>query len=92
VGRLARGHHPSILDDLGLALAVTRHVQEFARLHGIIEDTRIEGLDSDAPSPIVQNTVYRVLQEALTNVARHARARRVSVRLVRDDDGRLGAG
>jgi signal transduction histidine kinase len=85
VGRLARGLHPSILDDLGLALAVTRHVQEFARLHGIIEDTRIEGLDSDAPSPIVQNTVYRVLQEALTNVARHARARRVSVRLVRDD-------
>jgi signal transduction histidine kinase len=60
-------------------------VQEFARLHGIVEDTRIEGLDSDPPLPLVQNTVYRVLQEALTNVARHAGARRVSVRLVRDE-------
>jgi PAS domain S-box-containing protein len=85
VGRLARGLHPSVLDDLGLAVAVTRHVQEFARLHGIVEDTRIEGLDSGPPLPLVQNTVYRVLQEALTNVARHAGAQRVSVRLVRDE-------
>jgi signal transduction histidine kinase len=85
VGRLARGLHPSVLDDLGLAVAVTRHVQEFARVHGIVEDTRIEGLESDPPLPLVQNTVYRVLQEALTNVAKHAGARRVSVRLVRDE-------
>ena len=83
VGRLARGLHPSVLDDLGFAVAVTRHVQEFARVHGIIEETRIEGLESAPPVPLVQNTVYRVLQEALTNVAKHAGARRVSVRLVR---------
>jgi PAS domain S-box-containing protein len=85
VGRLARGLRPSILDDLGLAVAVTRHVQEFSRLHGIAEETRIEGLDANPPLPLVQNTVYRMLQEALTNVARHARARRVSVRLMRDE-------
>ena len=85
VGRLARGLHPSVLDDLGLAVAVTRHVQEFARLHGIVEDTRIEGLDTDPLLPLVQNTVYRALQETLTNVARHSGARRVSVRLVRDE-------
>jgi len=84
VGRLARGLHPRVLDDLGLAVAVTRHVQEFARLHGIVEETRIEGLEADPPLPLVQTTVYRVLQEALTNVAKHAGARRVSVRLVRD--------
>ena len=83
VGRLARGLHPSVLDDLGLTVAVTRHVQEFARLHGIAEDTRIEGLKSDPLLPLVQNTIYRVLQEALTNVAKHAGARRVSVRLLR---------
>jgi len=85
VGRLARGLHPSVLDDLGLAVAVTRHVQEFARLHAIAEDMRIEGLDAEPLLPLVQNTVYRLLQEALTNIARHAKARRVSVRLVRDD-------
>jgi len=85
VGRLARGLHPSVLDELGLAVAVTRHVQEFARLHRIAEDTRIEGLDADPLLPLVQSTVYRALQEALTNVAKHADARRVSVRLVRDE-------
>jgi PAS domain S-box-containing protein len=85
VGRLARGLHPSVLDELGLAVAVTRHVQEFARLHGIAEDTRIEGLEAEPLQPLVQSTVYRLLQEALTNVAKHAAARRVSVRLVRDE-------
>lgn len=85
VGRLARGLHPSVLDDLGLAVAVTRHVQEFARLHRVAEDTQIEGLDATPPLPLVENTAYRVLQEALTNVAKHAGARRITVRLVRDE-------
>jgi PAS domain S-box-containing protein len=85
VGRLARGLHPAVLDELGLAVAVTRQVQEFARLHAIAEETRIEGLDAEPLLPLVQTTVYRVLQEALTNVAKHAGARRVSVRLERDD-------
>ena len=81
VGRISRGLHPSILDDVGLAAAVTRHVQEFAELQGVATDLRIEGLDAGLLPPLVQTTVYRVLQEALTNVARHARARIVSVRL-----------
>ncbi len=85
VGRLSRGLHPSILDDLGLFAAVTRHLQEFAELYGIAVDVRVEGLDSEPLPPLVQSTVYRVLQEALTNVARHAGARNASVRLVRDE-------
>jgi PAS domain S-box-containing protein len=85
VGRLSRGLHPSILDDVGLAAAVTRHVQDFAHLHGIALDVRIDGLDAEPLPPLVQTTVYRVLQEALTNVARHAAARSVNVRLVRDE-------
>ena len=84
VGRLSRGLHPSILDEVGLPAAVTRLVQEFAKLHGVAVDVRIEGLDSELLSPLLQTTVYRILQEALTNVARHARARTVNVRLVRD--------
>jgi len=83
VGRLSRGLHPSVLDDVGLAAAVARHVQESARLHGLAVDVRMEGLDADPLPPLLQTTVYRVLQEALTNVARHARARCVSLRLVR---------
>lgn len=84
VGRLSRGLHPSVLDDVGLVAAVTRHVQEFADLHGIAVDLRIEGLDGKPLPALFQTTVYRVLQEALTNVAKHARARSVHVRLVRD--------
>jgi len=83
VGRLSRGLHPSILDEVGLPAAVTRHAQEFAHLHGVALDLRIEGLESEILPPLVQTTVYRVLQEALTNVAKHADARSVSVRLVR---------
>jgi PAS domain S-box-containing protein len=85
VGRLARGLHPSVLDDLGLTAAVTRHTQEFAQRYGVAVDVRIEGEGAQALSPLLQTTVYRVLQEALTNVARHAGAQRVSVDLVRVD-------
>jgi signal transduction histidine kinase len=83
VGRLWRGLHPGVLDDLGLAAAVTRHAEEFAQAHGVAVNVQTEALDGDGLSPLVQATVYRVLQEALTNVARHAGARCVSVRLVR---------
>jgi signal transduction histidine kinase len=62
---------------------VTRHVQDFAHLHEIAVDVRIDGLDGESLPPLVQTTVYRVLQEALTNVARHAGARSVKVRLAR---------
>ncbi len=84
VGRLWRGLHPGVLDELGLAAAAARHAQDFARLHGITVDVRTEGLDSSPLAPLLQLTVYRVLQEALTNVAQHARARTASVRVWRD--------
>ena len=79
VGRLSRGLHPSTLDELGLAAAVTRHVEEFDRLHGVDAEVRIEGLGAEPLPPLLQTSVYRVLQEALTNVAKHAGARSVSV-------------
>jgi signal transduction histidine kinase len=84
VRRLARGLHPRVLDDLGLAAAVTGHVQEFAELHGIAVDTRVKVPHADRLPPLLQTTLYRVLQEALTNVARHADARHVRVRLGRE--------
>ena len=85
VGRLSRGLHPSILDEVGLAAAVTRHAREFAELHGVAVDVRVEGLKTEPLPPALQATVYRILQEALTNVAKHADARSVSVRLVRHE-------
>jgi len=60
-------------------------VQEFVQLHGVAVDLRLDGLAAEPLPPLLQTTVYRVLQEALTNVARHARARSVRVRLLRDE-------
>lgn len=83
VGRMSRGLHPSVLDDVGLTTAVTRHTEEFSHVYGIPVDLRIEGPDVTPLPPLLQTTIYRVFQEALTNVAKHARAKRVVVRLAR---------
>lgn len=79
VGRLARGLHPSVLDEMGLAAAAQRHVTDFAKSLGVAVDLRVEGTISRRLSPLVKTTMYRILQEALTNVARHARAQMVGV-------------
>ncbi len=79
VGRLARGLHPAVLDDKGLVAAARRHVSDFAKSLGAVVDLRVEGSVPRRLSPLVQSTMYRILQEALTNVARHAQARVVGV-------------
>jgi signal transduction histidine kinase len=81
IGRLARGLHPAVLDDLGLAEAVRRHGNDWARSFGIAVDLRLPGPIPHPLPPFVQTTVYRIVQEALTNVARHARAHAVAVEL-----------
>jgi signal transduction histidine kinase len=79
VGRLSRGLHPGILEDLGLAEAVTRYAHEFGKLHALAVNFRLVGLDGAALPLAVQSTLYRTLQEALTNVARHSGATQVDV-------------
>jgi signal transduction histidine kinase len=71
---------PAALDNLGLLPALRALTEDFARRTRI--EARFECPDLAPPvTPDAQVAIYRVLQEALTNVARHARARRVSVRL-----------
>src|SRR5258706_4534921 len=76
---LALDLRPSVLDDLGLAAAVRWYADRFARR------TRIEAhLSIDAVPhlpPELETACFRVAQEALTNVARHAQARNVWVEL-----------
>ena len=79
IGRLARGLHPTVLDDHGLGVALSRYVTEYAKTHNIVVDLTLDELDSSALPSAVQIALYRILQEALTNVARHARARKVSI-------------
>jgi PAS domain S-box-containing protein len=77
---LATQLRPAVLDDLGLAAAIEWETQEFARRSGIscIPHLRAELADVDPDRAI---DMFRILQEALTNVARHAQAKHVEVRV-----------
>ncbi len=77
---LAMGLRPSMLDDLGLGPAIEWIAREFSRVSGIPVDVSVEGTLGRL-SDAQKTSLFRVVQESLTNVARHARAKRVSVRL-----------
>lgn len=71
---------PTILDDLGLAPALCFLAERFESRTGI--PVAVKGsLRKGRLSPIVETTVYRIVQEALSNIARHARALRAWIRL-----------
>lgn len=88
IGNLVARLHPYRLEQLGLAAALRQQVEEFAELHALEVDFEATGWDraAERADPSVEIGLYRIVQEALTNVARHARARSVSVTLHRDDD------
>jgi signal transduction histidine kinase len=74
--------HPALLDDLGLPAAADRYLQEFGRRHGLQVELLEDGMD-ERLSPAIESAAYRVIQEALTNVAKHAQASSCRVRLHR---------
>jgi PAS domain S-box-containing protein len=71
---------PSVLDQLGLADAIEWQAHDFAARTGLALDLAIE-CDCEQPPEAVASAVFRMLQEALTNVAKHANATRVRVAL-----------
>jgi PAS domain S-box-containing protein len=88
---------PAALDDLGLAAAVDELVRRWSQRSGIPVGIHLAFGDNMRLPPDVESTIYRVIQEALTNIAKHARATSVSVIIERDishltalieDDGR----
>jgi two-component system sensor histidine kinase UhpB len=82
ISALALDLRPSLLDDLGLVPALRWHVSRFAQRLDIT--VQIETVDLDERlDPEVETTLYRVVQEALTNIARHAHATQVRLRLER---------
>jgi signal transduction histidine kinase len=78
VRRLGRELRPSVLDDLGLAAALDRYSAEFRLRYPEIATEFHSELPERVPS-MVETTIYRVIQEAMTNVARHSGARTVSI-------------
>ena len=77
------------LDDFGLVPALERLTAGFAEQTGIEVDLEA-GAITDRLPPEIETAIYRIVQEALTNVVKHSHAQRVSVLLTRSD-GRIKA-
>jgi signal transduction histidine kinase len=84
VRRLAVELRPKALDDFGLVAALERLVQTFSEATGISAQLQASLPDERLPSE-VETTLYRIVQESLTNVVKHAGARTVSIVLMRRD-------
>jgi len=74
---------PSALDDLGLLPALRWYIKEYQQKFSITVDFQASGLKMRLPAAM-ETALYRIVQEALTNVARHAQAHHVSVTLKED--------
>jgi signal transduction histidine kinase len=72
-----------VLDDLGLSAALERFADDFGQAHAIKLDVKLSGLDVCRLPENVETALYRIAQEALNNVAKHALARRVSLHVER---------
>ncbi len=79
VRRIALQLRPAILDDLGLAAALVNYIGEWSGRSGIEVDFHDSGLDGDRLPRPIETALYRVVQEALTNVLKHSGADRVSL-------------
>ncbi len=93
---LAWDIRPAALDDLGIVAALPRFLEEWSAHHGLPTNFQTTGAVAGRLSPDAQITFYRVTQEALNNVIKHAHASRVdivlegstdTVVLVIEDDG-----
>jgi signal transduction histidine kinase len=82
VRRLAVQLRPKALDDFGLVAAVEHLVQTFSEATAIRVDLEAQLGDKRLPAE-VETTLYRIVQEALTNIVKHAGASRVSILMVR---------
>jgi signal transduction histidine kinase len=86
VRHLSMGLRPSMLDDLGLQPAIEWQARDFARRYDVPVNVKLDGA-LDAIKEPHRTTVYRVVQEALTNCAKHADANQISVSLRRYANG-----
>jgi PAS domain S-box-containing protein len=88
---------PTVLDDLGLLAALENYVRRWSKHSGIEAELHVWGMERDRLTNEIEITLYRITQEALTNIARHAGAGNVDlllerrtdqVSLIVEDDGR----
>ena len=81
IHRLAWELHPASLDDLGLEAALRRYTAEWAERNSISMDFDSNGMEIGRLARELETALYRITQEALTNISKHAKAKKVSVLL-----------
>ena len=86
VRRISHDLRPSVLDDLGLNAALVSLCQEFAEHTGIQVRPTLPDTESIHPQAELETTLYRIAQEAFTNIEKHASATEVALSLVSSDD------
>jgi PAS domain S-box-containing protein len=85
VRRVATELRPSILDDLGILPTLEWFLREFGALSHIAVEKSLLVCEAEVPASL-KITIYRIIQEATSNIVKHASADRVTVSLSRDDD------
>jgi two-component system sensor histidine kinase UhpB len=84
IRRFARGLRPPALDELGLVPAIEGHARSLEEISGLRIDVDAEDASGDLP-PEAELATYRIVQEALSNILRHAHATHASVRIAHED-------
>jgi PAS domain S-box-containing protein len=97
VRNLAYDLRPPVLDDMGLVQTISQYCEEFSERTGLEIEFSCAGLEATELDSDTEINVYRLIQEGLNNIKKHAEARRAAVKLVRafpniilriEDDGR----
>jgi signal transduction histidine kinase len=83
--RISHGLHPPVLEDLGLEVALRQLTEEFEDRHSVRTRFSVRGVPTGIPSDTALS-LYRIAQEALTNVAKHAAADSVDITLAGEPD------
>lgn len=84
VRRLSKDLSPGILEDLGLSAAVRRLAEDFGKHYGIRISVELTDMDAILDDK-AQITLYRIFQEALTNIGKHSEARHAGITIRRSD-------
>jgi two-component system, NarL family, sensor histidine kinase UhpB len=74
---------PPALDDLGLQAALTKHTRNWSKHFNITVKLHVTGMEKDRLTQEVETALYRIAQEALNNIVKHARATNVDIILER---------
>lgn len=84
--RVTEELHPTLLDNLGLGAALQWHVKEVCGRAGLVPDVKVPAEEVALPDQVAV-ALFRIVQEALTNTVKYARARKVTVALSRSPAG-----